>query len=82
MAEGNRTRNQLLKFGANGLALTKKIKTHPQLAALPVIVFSSLVSDDNLKKCRAVGADRQLTKPELPKLVQIIDELLASQTPA
>jgi len=66
----------------DGLALTKKIKQHPRLKVLPVIVFSSLVSDDNLKKCKAVGADRQLTKPELPKLVQIIDDLLASQTPA
>jgi len=66
----------------DGLALTKKIKERPQLKALPVIVFSSLVSDDNLKKCKSVGADRQLTKPELPKLVQIIDELLASQVPA
>ncbi len=66
----------------DGLALTKKIKEHPQLKALPVIVFSSLVSDDNLKKCKSVGADRQLTKPELPKLVSIIDEMLAERVPA
>lgn len=66
----------------DGLALTKKIKQHPQLKSLPVIVFSSLVSDDNLKKCKSVGADRQLTKPELPKLVHIIDEMLAEQVPA
>lgn len=62
----------------DGLCLTKNIKEHPQLKQVPVIVFSSLVSDDNLKKCKAVGADRQLTKPELPGLVQVMDEVLSS----
>lgn len=66
----------------DGLALTKRIKEHPRLKDLPVIVFSSLVSDDNLKKCEAVGADRQLTKPQLPGLVSIIDELLQGRVPA
>ncbi|MCB9853308.1 MAG: chemotaxis protein CheV [Phycisphaerales bacterium] len=66
----------------DGLHLTKRIKEHEQLKQIPVIVFSSLVSDDNLKKCKAVGADRQLTKPELPGLVQIIDELIGGQVPA
>lgn len=66
----------------DGLHLTKKIKAHEQLKHLPVIVFSSLVSDDNLKKCESVGADRQLTKPELPGLVKVIDELVSDRVPA
>ncbi|NOT02626.1 MAG: chemotaxis protein CheV [Phycisphaerales bacterium] len=61
----------------DGLHLTKRIKSHPGLKDVPVIVFSSLVSLDNLKKCEAVGADRQLTKPQLINLVKTIDELLA-----
>lgn len=60
----------------DGLCLTKNIKENPQTKDIPVIVFSSLVSDDNLKKCKSVGANRQLTKPELPGLVQIMDEIL------
>lgn len=60
----------------DGLHLTKKIKEDPRTRHLPVIVFSSLVSDDNLKKCASVGADRQLTKPEFPRLVRVIEELL------
>ncbi len=60
----------------DGLYLTRSIKEHDRLKHLPVIVFSSLVSDDNLKKCKSVGADRQLTKPELPGLVHIIDDLI------
>lgn len=66
----------------DGLHLTKRIKGDARLKQIPIIVFSSLVSDDNLKKCEAVGADRQLTKPELPGLVQIIDELLSERAMA
>jgi len=66
----------------DGLHLTKRIKDEPQLKDIPVIVFSSLVSDDNLKKCQAVGANRQLTKPELPGLVNIIDGIMAERQTA
>jgi two-component system chemotaxis response regulator CheV len=66
----------------DGLCLTKCIRENPRLAQLPVIVFSSLVSDDNLKKGEAVGANRQLTKPQLPRLVETIDEVLSELVPA
>lgn len=66
----------------DGLYLTKQIKADPRLRDIPVIVFSSLVSDDNLKKCKAVGADAQLSKPELPNLVRIIDSILQERVPA
>ncbi len=62
----------------DGLHLTKRIKEHPVLKVLPVIVFSSLVSPDNEKKCRAVGADSQITKPNLAALVSRLDEVLRS----
>lgn len=61
----------------DGLHLTRRIKEHAQLKAIPVIVFSSLVSTDNDKKCKAVGADAQITKPELDTLVDLADRLLA-----
>ncbi len=60
----------------DGLNLTKKIKQHSVLGSLPVIVFSSLISPDNEKKCRAVGADAQITKPELGALVDKLDQML------
>lgn len=61
----------------DGLHLTRRIKEHVQLKVLPVIVFSSLVSLDNVKKCEAVGADAQITKPQLAELVDLLDRLLA-----
>jgi two-component system chemotaxis response regulator CheV len=60
----------------DGLALTRRIKENPQTRRLPVVVFSSLVSPDNMKKIQAVNADGQITKPELPRLVELIDGLL------
>lgn len=60
----------------DGLHLCKRIKDHPQLRDMPVVIFSSLVSDDNLKKTEVVGANATLTKPQLAELVKIVDGLL------
>lgn len=60
----------------DGLHLTRRIKEHPQLKDTPVVIFSSLVSNDNAKKTSQVGADCTLTKPQLARLVEIADEFL------
>lgn len=61
----------------DGLHLTQRIKEHPELGTIPVVIFSSLVSNDNQKKCEAVGADAQITKPQLGELVELCDRLMA-----
>ncbi|RIK79709.1 MAG: hypothetical protein DCC68_12660 [Planctomycetota bacterium] len=61
----------------DGLHLTKRIKEHPQLRDLPVLLYSSIVTPDNEKKGRAVGANMQISKPELDKIVEIADGLIA-----
>jgi two-component system chemotaxis response regulator CheV len=61
----------------DGLHLTKKIKEHPVLKALPVLLYSSIVTPDNQKKGAAVGADAQIAKPDLAKVVGIADNLIA-----
>lgn len=66
----------------DGLHLCKRIKDHPQLKHLPVIVFSSLVSNTNLKKCLSVGADAAITKPQMTRVVGLLDELLAGKPPS
>lgn len=60
----------------DGLALTKRIKDHPVLSSIPVLVFSSLITDDTRHKGEAVGADDQLGKPDLPRLVEIVDSYM------
>jgi two-component system chemotaxis response regulator CheV len=60
----------------DGHHLTKKIKDDPVLQAIPVIIFSSLITDDLEHKGNNVGADAQVSKPEIVKLVEAIDELI------
>lgn len=62
----------------DGLHLTKKIKEHPVLKSLPVLLYSSIVTPDNHKKGKAVGADAQISKPELGKVVELADNLIAA----
>ncbi|WP_298839232.1 chemotaxis protein [Clostridium sp.] len=57
----------------DGHTLTRKIKEHVILRKLPVILFSSLITSDLKHKGDAVGADAQLSKPEIAELVSRID---------
>ncbi|URT72401.1 chemotaxis protein [Cytobacillus firmus] len=58
----------------DGHHLTKKVKDHPMLAEIPVIIFSSLITEDLRHKGQMVGADAQVSKPEIAELVLLIDQ--------
>ncbi|MGH4120298.1 chemotaxis protein [Clostridium sp.] len=58
----------------DGHTLTRKIKEHSILKKLPVILFSSLITADLRHKGESVGANAQLSKPEIGELVTCIDE--------
>lgn len=64
----------------DGLTLTRKIKEHPILKKLPVIIFSSLITAELKHKGEGVGADAQLSKPEIGELVDMIDKFSAQLT--
>lgn len=57
----------------DGHTLTRKVKEDPILRKLPVIIFSSLITDDLKHKGDSVQADAQMSKPEVGKLVELID---------
>ena len=59
----------------DGHRLTKLVKEDPETADIPIIIFSSLVNDEMKRKGAALGADAQLSKPEIGNLVRVIDEL-------
>lgn len=63
----------------DGLRLTKLVKSDAKYSRLPVIIFSSIISEDNRNKGDAVGADEQISKPELRKLVDTVDRFLKIQ---
>ena len=63
----------------DGHRLTKLIKSDDRFKDIPVIIFSSLVNEEMRRKGERLGADAQLTKPEIGKLVDAIDNLLAGR---
>ena len=62
----------------DGHHLTKLIKSNGKTSFLPVIIFSSLINDDMRRKGEELGANVQLTKPEIGNLVREIDALVLS----
>ncbi|MCI7112787.1 MAG: chemotaxis protein [Lachnospiraceae bacterium] len=62
----------------DGHRLTKLVKSDAALKEIPVIIFSSLVNEEMRIKGEQLGADAQLTKPEIGQLVDAIDKLVGT----
>ena len=60
----------------DGHRLTKLVKTNDNMKKIPLIIFSSLVNEEMRIKGEQLGADAQLTKPEIGSLVSAIDDLI------
>ena len=61
----------------DGHRLTKLVKEeHSRFRKVPLVIFSSLISEEMRRKGRDLGADEQLTKPEIAHLVDVMDRLL------
>jgi two-component system chemotaxis response regulator CheV len=60
----------------DGHRLTKLIKDDAVLKSLPIVIFSSLIDEEMRIKGEHLGASAQISKPEIGKLVGIIDSLV------
>ncbi len=63
----------------DGHRLTKLIKSDEETKNIPIIIFSSLVNDEMKRKGESLGADAQLSKPEIGNLVKIVDKLVSEK---
>ena len=63
----------------DGHRLTKLIKDNARFKDIPLIIFSSLISEEMRIKGRQLGADEQMSKPEIGHLVDVMDHLLAEK---
>ncbi|GFI16556.1 chemotaxis protein CheV [Lachnospiraceae bacterium] len=63
----------------DGHRLTRLVKEDEATRDIPVIIFSSLVNEEMKRKGEALGADGQLSKPEIGNLVRLIDELVGQR---
>ena len=52
----------------DGFSLTKHLKHDPTLRDVPVILYSSIITDGLRHKGDSVGADDQISKPEVTQL--------------
>lgn len=60
----------------DGHRLIRLIRNDEALKHIPIIVFSSLINDDMKRKGESLGANAQITKPEIGQLVGCIDQLV------
>lgn len=60
----------------DGHRVTKLVKEDPILRKIPLIIFSSLITEEMRIKGKQLGADEQLAKPEIGHLVGVMDHLL------
>ncbi len=60
----------------DGHRLLRLVREDDDLKNIPVVIFSSLINDDMMRKGDRLGADAQVSKPEIGKLVHIIDGLV------
>lgn len=63
----------------DGHRLTKLVKDDSVLKMIPVVMFSSLINEEMRIKGKQLGADEQISKPEIANLVAIIDRLTKTQ---
>ncbi|MBP2628904.1 MAG: response regulator receiver modulated CheW protein [Firmicutes bacterium] len=57
----------------DGHHLLKLIREDQVMNKLPVVIFSSLINEEMRRKGEAVGADGQVSKPEIAQLIDLID---------
>ena len=61
----------------DGFTLTKNLKADPVLGALPVILYSSIITAELRHKGESVKADRQISKPEIERIPEVAAGLVA-----
>lgn len=62
----------------DGFTLTKHLKNTPALRHVPVVLYSSIITDELRHKGESVGADLQLAKPDLERLPELAMQLVAA----
>ena len=60
----------------DGFTLTKKIKKDEELQELPVILYSSIITDELRHKGESVKADVQVSKPEMNRMAEMAIDLI------
>jgi DNA-binding response OmpR family regulator len=49
--------------GMDGVEMCRRLRTNPDTAAIPVLMFSALSGDEDVERARHAGANHLITKP-------------------
>lgn len=60
----------------DGHHLTKRIKESEKYQHLPVVIFSSLINEEMRLKGQSIGANGQVSKPEIGELINLVDKFI------
>ena len=60
----------------DGHRLLKLIRENDRMHEVPVVLFSSLISEEMKVKGRELGASGQISKPEINQLIKLLDQLI------
>jgi len=64
----------------DGLTICRKVKEELGYKHVPVVLFSSLINPPMEVKCDSVGADGYAAKPEISKLIEMMDTFIQAES--
>jgi|SRR5450830_546897 two-component system chemotaxis response regulator CheY len=65
----------------NGLELIGFLKNHPQYRSIPILVVSTEVAEDDVKRALALGSEEYVKKPFAPEVMSsAVERLLAKNS--
>lgn len=67
----------------DGHHLIKRIKddANPEVADIPVVIFSSLINREMMEKGKQLGASGQFSKPDIADMVKFVDRVVSGDLP-
>lgn len=61
----------------DGLGLVRMVKSESRLSSMPVVMFSSIMTESIRNKARAAGSQAEISKPDIDTLLETVCGLLA-----
>lgn len=58
----------------DGHNLIKRIRDDERMAQLPILIFSSIINEENQRKGERIGATAQVAKPQIAELIDLVDK--------
>jgi len=58
----------------DGLALCRRVKENKELKKIKFVMYSSLINENTSHKCEEVGSDDYTSKPDVGKVVGLVDK--------